>query len=886
MTTATTRRNAAFDYLRKGWHSIPVPVREKKPNLKGWQNYRATKETINQDFAGVGNIGLLLGEPSGNLVDIDLDWAEASALARFFLPATKMLSGRKSAPLSHWWYVCEIKTQKFVDPNKQDDKDGAQKERAMIVEIRSTRGQTIVEPSIHPSGESYEWTGEFEPTKIEADKLRDSVAQLAASSLMCRYWREGLRHHATLALSGWLMRNGWELETVSHFIRGLATVANDEELEDRLQAIQDTADKFNSGGNVTGLPTLSELFGEKTVNAVAKWLGLRSQPQEKSVESVVAAPLVIEHCPYKANGIGLVWQKPVQAKEGGQAFVPVQLTNFVAEIVSDVSRDDGAEQTRVFEIRARLAGESAWRSGSINATDFSSLPKWIHEVLGAKAVVFPSKGEHAKVAIQLLSSEIQTRRVVAHTGWRNDDGRWLYYHNGGAIGAVGLIEAEVDLPISLAPVSLPQPPTGERLREVVRAIAFDLANVAPEFITLPIIASAFAAMLTNPDFSIFLVGYTGSGKSELAALLQSFFGSGFHAKNLPAAWTSSANSLEAMAHTAKDCVLTIDDFCPIGSPADQSRLHAAADRVLRAQGNHSGRGRCRADGSIRPPKPPRGLILSTGEDMPRGQSLRARNGIIQIEKDSVNWNRMTECQQMAQTGVFAEATSAFLQWLATENRIERLSAKAAESIGKLRNEWLAKGGDSHKRSATMLAQLQRAWQIWLEFAADSKALESDEIDGLREAVEIALERFGQSQGGHQLSENPALRFIELIQAALSSGKGHLAALDGGQPEREQSENREVWGWRDGEAQGDRIGWLDGDDVYLQPDAAYRCAQSFGLNGEGLTVTQRTLWKRLREAGFLVSCESEERQTIKKQIGETRPRVLHLRKQKLSGLSIV
>jgi hypothetical protein len=138
----------------------------------------------------------------------------------------------------------------------------------------------------------------------------------------------------------------------------------------------------------------------------------------------------------------------------------VQLTNFIAEIVSDVSRDDGWEQTRVFEIKARLAGETAWRSGKISAIDFPTLPKWIHEVLGAKTVVFPSKGEHARVAIQLLSREIQTRRVVAHTGWRDDDEQWLYYHAGGAIGADGLFDAEVDLLTPLASVSLPPPPTG------------------------------------------------------------------------------------------------------------------------------------------------------------------------------------------------------------------------------------------------------------------------------------------------------------------------------------------------------------------------------------------------------------------------------------------
>lgn len=875
-----TRETAARNYLLKGWSPLPVPAKDKNPGFKGWQNYRATSESLPRDFQGVGNIGLLLGQPSGDLVDVDLDWPEARALARYFLPATTMRGGRASSPDSHYWYVCAIKTQKFVDPNKQD---GADKERAMIVEIRSTGAQTVIAPSVHPSGESYEWSGELDPAKIEAEALRASVARLAACSLLCRYWRKGIRHHATLALAGWLIRGGWKAEDVGRFINALASVAGDEELEDRLQAVRDTAGTIRDGRSVTGLPTLADLFGEKTVGALVKWLGLRS-PQ-KSTAARETEPTATEHCPYKANGVGLVWQKPVQAREGGEGLVPVQLTNFVAEIVSDISRDDGAEQTRVFEIKARLAGETAWRSGSVNAAEFSSLPKWIHEVLGAKAVVFPSKGEHAKVAIQLLSREIQTRRVVAHTGWRNDDGRWLYYHAGGAIGADGLIDAEVDLPPPLAPASLPPPPTGARLREVVRAVAYDLANVAADSIMLPMMGSAWAAMLTHPDFSVFLVGDTGSGKSELAALAQSFFGAGFHAKNLPAAWSSSANSLEALAHAAKDCVLTIDDFCPTGSAAEQARLHAAADRVLRAQGNHSGRGRCRADGSIRPPKPPRGLIISTGEDMPRGQSLRARSGIIHVEKPSVDWQRMTICQQLARTGTFAESTSAFLQWLATDGRIERLQNQKVECVGKLRDEWLA-GGEGHKRSATMLAQVQRAWHIWLKFAADCGALDSDEVAGLREAVGIALEKFGQAQGGYQSSENPALRFIELIQAALASGKCHLAALDGGQPEREQSESREVWGWREGEPQGDRIGWLDGDDVYLQPDAAYRCAQSFGLNGEGVNVTARTLWKRLREAGHLVTCESEERQTIKKQIGESRPRVLHLSKRTLAGFSTV
>lgn len=585
-----------------------------------------------------------------------------------------------------------------------------------------------------------------------------------------------------------------------------------------------------------------------------------------------------QECPYKANGVGLVWLKPLTNRnEGGETTIPVQLSNFTAEIASDVSRDDGTEQTRVFEVLARLAGEQHEHKGVVTAEDFDSL-RWVGAILGAKAVVYPGKKEHTAVAIRLLSRNIRGRRVIAHTGWRNDGDGWHYYHTGGAINAEGLVDAEVELPAQLQPCQLPAPPTGSRLVEVVRAVAFDLPLVAPEKITLPLIGATFAAVITEPDFSLFLVGYTNSGKSELAALAQSFFGARFNAKSLPGNWSSSANSLEALAHTAKDCVLVIDDFCPLGSAQEQAKLHAAADRVHRAQGNHSGRLRCRTDGSVRPAKPPRGLAISTGEDLPRGESLRTRLAILPVEKDAVRWEQMTVCQRQAREGVYAEAHSAFLHWLATDDRLDKFIARATDEIGKLREKWLGSGASAYKRSATTLAYLQRSWNVWLEFARACGALDDDEVTGLREAVSAALEAIGRGQDSFQAGENPATRFIELLQAALSSGRAHLAGLNGGRPDIDYAQ---AFGWRDDEPQGDRIGWVESDDVYLQPDAAYKLVQAMAVNGEGLTITSRTLWKRLREAGLLASTENEERQTIKKLIGQTRPRVLHIRADRIT-----
>jgi hypothetical protein len=85
--------------------------------------------------------------------------------------------------------------------------------------------------------------------------------------------------------------------------------------------------------------------------------------------------------------------------------------------------------------------------------------------------------------------------------------------------------------------------------------------------------------------------------------------------------------------------MVLDDFAPTGSSYDVQRWHKKADRVLRAKGNASGRQRMRPDTTLRPEKPPRALILSTGEDVPRGQSLRARMLVLGLGPGQLDWQK-------------------------------------------------------------------------------------------------------------------------------------------------------------------------------------------------------------------------------------------------------
>ena len=179
MTTPTTSAEAARQYLERGLMPLPIPPRSKNPGRDGWQHERVTAAEVDERFAGGCNIGILLGEPSGGLIDVDLDCPEARELADEFLPQTPVITGREGNPASHRWYIVDNppKTRQFHDP----------KTKAMMVEFRSTGGQTIVGPSIHPDdGDRYDLlTGD--PARVSATLLMNAVEALAKAVIARRY---------------------------------------------------------------------------------------------------------------------------------------------------------------------------------------------------------------------------------------------------------------------------------------------------------------------------------------------------------------------------------------------------------------------------------------------------------------------------------------------------------------------------------------------------------------------------------------------------------------------------------------------------------------------------------------------------------------------------
>jgi hypothetical protein len=567
--------------------------------------------------------------------------------------------------------------------------------------------------------------------------------------------------------------------------------------------------------------------------------------------------------PYRATPEGLVWDRPTP-----DGPVPVPLANFAAKIVADVVENDGAEARRLFEVEATLNERVA--SFAVPASGFGGM-NWATEHLGAAAVVYPGFGikDHARAAVQLVSGRVPTRRVFTHTGWKEEDGDWLYFHAGGAIGPDGPLRSiNVQLDGVLGGYVLPEPPEGEELRSAIRA-SLGLLDVASDVITAPLLSATYRAPLGSADFSLHVAGPTGEGKTELVALHAQHFGSGLDARHA-VSWESTENAIEAMAFAAKDAVLGLDDFAPTGTTYDVQRWHKKADRVLRAMGNRSGRSRMRPDTSLRPDKPPRCLIISTGEDVPRGQSLRARMLVLELGPGHLDFLRLTSHQREASSGVYARAMAGFVRWLA--HRYGAITRGMRQELDELRS--VAGRSGRHRRTPEIVANLALGLRYLLRFALDAEAVSPREAEGLWRRGWKALGEAAKDQSQHQAGQEPTRRYTELLTAAIVGGRAHVA-----DPEGEPPGHPEAWGWRfSGEEwrpQGERAGWVDGEHLYLEPEVAFAAVQRQGRDaGDALSVTGRTLNKRLHERGLLVSTDLPHL-TVRRVLQGRRRRVLHL-----------
>ena len=215
--TAGIYEKAALDYLHRGWSVIPLHKRDKRPAIR-WQDFqtvRASEQEVHDWFSRWpdNNVGIVTGAISG-LVVLDVDprhGGEGSLkyLNREHGPLLRTLEAMTGGGGYHIY---------FAHPG------GTVRNRVGIapgIDLRGDGGCIVAPPSVHPSGNHYQWIKGGGPGEVALASLPNwlhqmvSKAALRASHTLV-YWREllrkgvqeGERNNTIASISGHLLWHG------------------------------------------------------------------------------------------------------------------------------------------------------------------------------------------------------------------------------------------------------------------------------------------------------------------------------------------------------------------------------------------------------------------------------------------------------------------------------------------------------------------------------------------------------------------------------------------------------------------------------------------------------------------------------------------------------
>jgi hypothetical protein len=349
------------------------------------------------------------------------------------------------------------------------------------------------------------------------------------------------------------------------------------------------------------------------------------------------------------------------------------LTNFGLSLVRTVTvADDLDAQTR-FEGTLTIFGKT--RAFEISTEQYASdkdLREAIYRVAGPEARV-PRDMSLLREAVSTLSKgQVKEERRTTGQGW-NAQGT-LYRVQSGQVTSAGFVplgtglELQVDLQgeelarhLDLQPLAKPAELT------VLRShVVKDLLQVHDRRVTYPMLGAVGVALLHRfagdvNRFAIWLTGLTGSGKSFLAQLFMNFFGRFRPSSGSFATWASTANFIQRQGYFFKDALYLVDDYKP------DVVNHNQVVRILQAYADNTGRGRLKSDATTNATRPIRGLLISTGEDIPEhSSSALARSVVIEVPQQEKDISRGQDC--MKESGRYTAVTVDCLRWFLANGR--------------------------------------------------------------------------------------------------------------------------------------------------------------------------------------------------------------------------
>lgn len=537
-----------------------------------------------------------------------------------------------------------------------------------------------------------------------------------------------------------------------------------------------------------------------------------------------------------------------------------KIAGWSGRVVERISRMDDDGQVEHLT-RLELSSGEEQLSLTIPSELFGD-PNALHRAIAGRAgETFTTRAgmqRHLGAALLALSGSYPRRSTYRFLGWSKVDGCWTYLTPGSAVNAGGMLATppEVELETRLRDYALTDTTWEQALEAFLAALHVfpqSYAAALTAFALLPLFQRFFPAAAPKP--ALHLVGTTGSGKSEIAALMTSFYGQ-FSRDQPPAQWGDTVNTVETLGYPLADALFWVDDYKSIY--ADEKTF----TRFLQSYSRGMGRGRLTKEAKVRQERPCRGLLLSTGETTLEGEaSVLARMLVLEIppwEKRDPGGKALLAAEQ--QRPYLNGFTAHLARWIAGRADAGTLEKELAERFARncagYRAQLNGKGGKagSSGRVVQNWAVLVTVYQLLRQFLAEKDA--DHLLPAWEDNAEAMLRTVQVERAGHI--------FLDALSQLLASGEVMLAT-DLRQPEEPRPGTT-------------LIGYQSEGMVYLLPEVAYRAVTRV----QPLKFTSAAIGAQLREEGVLNTNPNDAHLGVQIRVRGARVRVWRLKGDSLGG----
>lgn len=250
-------------------------------SLGWWPVLRSSGDT--KAHGARRDICVVLGQPSGSLVDIEFSWDEAQELALELLDSLPGY-GPGSDPLRHRLARGNLRNDhlRFEIPSSAAHLFSDRP--SVVLELRGDGHEAAVPPCLDAEGESLAWWGfPNNPPCWKEGELEDTGGTTAALAVVAHAYGRSSGNRDTIceALTGALVLAGLHPSDVDLFVEKVAFLAKDEDWFKRGTGAAAIRARIDAGEYVMNIAELCRELGIKPMaNTLRQWFGIQDGNSE------------------------------------------------------------------------------------------------------------------------------------------------------------------------------------------------------------------------------------------------------------------------------------------------------------------------------------------------------------------------------------------------------------------------------------------------------------------------------------------------------------------------------------------------------------------------------------------------------------------------------